>query len=322
MRNVHMDERIAGASMWPEICCALTYPWFMVGRVASKLQLPYAGAFAAAAFLLALPGYLAVLYAEATLERSNSVALSVLAPLGTVGLIGLVAWLRGRVRQTASIPGELKDDVVASLPCCPPCCGYQRELASMDRQLSPPPMTLQERARLAGIRRHEWTSGICGCSWGWEGDLPQFGCAVSCPFFVQYRVLHRLGRSSLPVLAGVFGLQLFPYLLLVISEGPARGSIALYIFARAMLFFNVASIAATMVLRSWVRRHYGIAGTPTDDACLSTLCPACTLAQMERETSLAPAQEGLAAEVAGAGKDGVGEESALSPASVSYAGAV
>lgn len=39
--NPHWNESISQNSIWPELYCALTSPWYMIGRVWSKLGLPY-----------------------------------------------------------------------------------------------------------------------------------------------------------------------------------------------------------------------------------------------------------------------------------------
>lgn len=228
--------------------------------------------------------------------------LAVLAVFCWLADIGVVVWLRGRVRAQSGIPGHVFDDALSMLPlmCCCPCQGYARELAVMDRQLTPGVIASPDAPR-AVTSRPRWTTTLCGCNPSLTGDCPQFNCAIMCPWFIQLRVLYRLGKGSLKRALGLIALQTLVPLVILAAVTFTHAGAGWQAFANLLIATNILGSIVSVYLRTSVRERYGIPGTISDDAILAVCCPACSLAQLERET--APALE-IAAAAGGAAAGG------------------
>ena len=246
------------SSMWPELCCAVQCPWYMLGRVYMKLGLPSPILFT---FAMAIVSFFSI--NTYRLQKSDGPAIIALTLLAAVTIILVTVWLRMRVRSQAGIPGSLRWDFCAVVPwmCALPCQGYPAELAAMDRQLSP---TFSDTQSTNFAPRNKWSTGLFECGLcTLTGTLPQFCCAANFPFFVQIRLLYRLGKGSLLSVISLAALQvLLPAILLIIAL--ATESITLIIVS-CLLYFYAVGLVVLVWLRSSVRERYHIVGTLPDD---------------------------------------------------------
>jgi len=300
--------------MLPEICCALSFPWWMAARVQARLKAsgsrsesPLLVAVVGALLLLpiyVLEGYVVDDAGQADIKKLKNVsaALWAFVALCLFAFGALIAVLRARVRVArGGPPGLTAADAAAACPTCPvaPCCGCAYELAAMDGQLatgpSAPPLTGAglPLAAPGGAPRPNWATGIFGCKpFELLGDLPRYLCAAQCPTFFTYQLFTRLQLSTLAFVGLALAQVALPGLLFVIGlaigkPSPGQPAVGPNLITAAAIFWyiNVFSIAATSWLRCTVRQRYSIPGSDGNDVILSLFCAPCVLAQLEREIS-------------------------------------
>lgn len=287
----------------PEICCALSFPWWMAARVQARLvaagsrsESPVLVAVVGALLLLpiyVLEGYAANDTAKATGTLVVPPAVWAFAALCLLAFGALIVVLRARVRAArGGPPAVTAADTAAACPTCPcvPCCGCAYELAAMDAQLatgaSAPPLTGAglPLAAPGGAPRPDWNTGVFGCQpFSLLGDLPRYLCAVQCPTFFTYQLFTRLQLSTFAFVGLALAQVALPFLLIVLGEINHQPSLTTA--AGIFWYLNVFSIAATAWLRCTVRQRYSIPGSDGNDALISLFCAPCVLAQLEREIS-------------------------------------
>ena len=260
LSSLHWNEaNPPHSSFWPELCCAVQCPWYMLGRVYTKLGLPSPVLFTLAMAVVSF--FSIVTYG---LDAAVGPAILALSFLPAATIIIVTVWLRMRVRSQAGIPGSIRWDFCAVVPwmCGLPCQGYTAELASMDRQLSP---TSSDTQSTTFSPRNKWSTGLFDCGLcTLTGALPQFCCAVSFPFFIEIRLLYRLGKGGLLSAIGLAALQvLLPAILFIIAL--ATHSITLFIVSAVLYISNALGLLVHAWMRSSVRERYSIAGTLSDD---------------------------------------------------------
>lgn len=299
--NPHWNEIRSSNSFWPELCCAMSCTWFMVGRVWRKANLPAPAVAAFIAAFINLPLLITESWLE-TLPPNTSVGkalivLIVVAILCNAVSIGMVVYLRYKTREILGISGNVATDCCVTFPwiCCLPFPfqGPALELASMDRALTPmnaPRRVTIPRTANGSAFGSQWGTTLWGCdAFNLNGDLPQYCCAWSCPTFYHVRLLYRIQVGSLLLFAALVALLVLPSAIVflvslgTITSDPQK-SYDLRQTAWALWVMNPTMILTTVYIRGVIRKRYEIHGTVTDDLCVTFFCQPCVLAQMDRET--------------------------------------
>jgi len=299
--NPNFNEFLSSNSFWPEICCAITCPCYMITRVWQKLKLPSPMLATLLSAAFALPLIIGEIWAQ-TLSPKDKVSSSfistiVIGGFTNMALVGVVIYLRKKTRESLGIRGTILSDFCITFPwtCCVsvPCQGPALELASMDRALTPMNALRNNpipRTATGTSVNSTWGTSLWGCDIkSFNGDLPQYCCAFSCPAFMHLRLLYRMKLNSNLVFGTIFALLVLPSLLFIIASGltfttSPQTSYDLRQTAWGLWFYNPTMILVTIYIRGIIRNHYNIHGTVTDDICVSVCCEPCVLAQMERET--------------------------------------
>jgi len=285
--NPHWAEDVANNSLWPELCCAWFCPWYMASRVWCKLGWTGAPLFTLLCFGLWAPANLDTMnFAVPTLNIPSLPAkLLPVAVACYIALIIVIIWLRGAARKQLGVPGSLASDACATVPwagCALPCVqGFAHELATMDRQLTPD--AVAPGAARAAQPRARWTPGSCDCSCTSNDNMPSYFCAQWCACFMQARIMWRIGFTDVKTkMALLFAVELIIPAVLIIAY-MFTGNMVLVTAAGIM--FQLPSALVNISLRSMVRHRYQLPGGCCGDCLCALLCTACSLAQLDHETS-------------------------------------
>lgn len=195
-----LDELASGNSAWPMMCCACMYPEYILARAATSTGLlSREAAYGGALFVFAL------LVTGTAMETSASPAIvtaGIFFQLMYIGgICGATFAMRRHMRALFSLPGSSVVDCLASIY---PCSVWG--LTVLNRQASPPPppgggesAPVDANAVNVAGSAGKWSTPLWGCL---PHDLHTFQCAAVTPWFMQLRLLVRLGTSS-PWLAAV-----------------------------------------------------------------------------------------------------------------------
>ncbi len=132
-----------------------------------------------------------------------------------------------------------------------------------------------------------WSTPLLGCAppWEFEGDCPICYCALTNSWWVQARLLKRLGRFSV---ADFFkwscGLLAVEYLPTVVDEAVVATTNPGLVAAGWLL--SIPSYVITCWARRTLKRQHGIEGGLVDDVCPVIFCYSCAMAQMDRELTV------------------------------------
>jgi len=232
-------------------------------------------------------------------------------------VVAAVAYLRGAFRAAAGGGGAAAADLLWSVPWlgvpiyCAPArvpqqCGWAYQLALMERARA-------ARGAASGYGRGEdaeaaapltgggggggpppppppggapgaWSTPLLGCApcWEFEGDCPICYCALTNSWWLQARLLKRLGSFPTAAFAKwAAGLCLMEYLPFAVDEavvGAASPGLAAVGWLLTLPSYAVACWA-----RRELKRAHGIEGGLADDVCPVVFCYPCAMAQMDRE---------------------------------------
>ena len=212
-------------------------------------------------------------------------------------IIGATFAMRRHMRTLFNLPTVI--DCLASIH---PCSVWG--LTVLDRQASPPPPPApvdSDAVNVAGTG--EWSTPLFGCV---PHDCHTYNCATVTPWFMQLRLLVRLGTSS-PwlVAAGLFVLYNFGMTAWSAnSSGTPQAARVLLSMAGALCLGAFFFVSVHTRIR--IRARYGVQGSALRDCAEVVCCHPCALAQMDRQTSdlaRAPLLSGHAKSPSGAAYD-------------------
>jgi Cys-rich protein (TIGR01571 family) len=134
-----------------------------------------------------------------------------------------------------------------------------------------------------------WSTPLLGCAppWEFEGDCPIFYCACTNSWWLQARLLKRLGRFPLAAFVQwALGLCLLEYAPVLVDEALVGAAGPGLVAAGWAL--SVPSYAVTCWTRRALKQAHGIEGGGcgrglVDDVCPVVFCYPCAMAQMDRE---------------------------------------
>lgn len=284
--NPHCWDALEGRSFWPEVWCGFLAPWYMISRVYKKLGYPYPLLVLLLAICVWIPSGSSLLWGSVSEVSEGKMAVPISAIVfGIVcqaALLAAICWLRNRVRVKYGLEGTICGDIASSCFCS--CF----ELASIDRQLDVSPSMPHDAVHTPNTsRRDRWSASLCGWDMSLLGKWPEFLCALTQPWFMQTRLLHRIGRYSLlrVVLLAVLEISV-PVTFLTLSAETESILLKVLFTALSGLFtsMNVVANAYGVWLRYTVREKIGIYGTVSDDCCVTICCSSCALVQMDQET--------------------------------------
>lgn len=254
-------------------------PWYMISRVYSKLGYPYP--------VLVMLAMLGVWTLSGTLIAWDStskqaatpgaIAFVVVALLCQLALLLATCWLHERVRAKHGIEGSRATDLISS------CCCSSVALASMDRQLD---ATVHEPTNIPTpniSRRDHWTISVCGWDKSLRGKWPEFCCAVVQPWFMQARMLHRIGRFSVLRVMLLVLLELMVSVSFVALSAFTEHTL-LKVLCAVLSSLNIVANAYSLWIRYTVRETLGIHGSLAEDCSILVCCSPCSLVQMDQET--------------------------------------
>ena len=162
------------------------------------------------------------------------------------------------------------------------------ELASIDRQLDVSPSTPHNAVYASNTsRRDRWSASLCGWDMSLLGKWPEFLCALTQPWFMQTRLLHRIGKYSLLCVVLLVVLEIsVPVTFIALSAHTDNIFLEILFAALSGLFtsMNLVANAYGVWLRYTVREKLGIYGTVSDYCCVTICCSSCALVQMDQET--------------------------------------
>ena len=265
------------------------------------------------------------------LQGGARVGLLAGAGVFALGFFAFTALVRGAFRDSRSLPGTLQEDCIQSTPwvLCLPCyanpaqrpqqCSPAFQLALMETALVAPGGSAPSADGASGGAKEEainpsparaaaarsamggpggpqprWSSDLfgCTCNQRCEGDVPLCACACAYGWWMQTRLMKRMGR--LPVsgsgndfckaAAFLFCMEGLPDLWDFISAAAnVAGAAADTVGALARL--------PVVLINWWVRRQvrdrYGIPeGFTGEDCLISCCCYPCAIAQQDRELTL------------------------------------
>ena len=332
----HASTFAPGSNFYIYLCCGALTPWFMLGRIGHKLGLPYAGSLSLSALAVSVLVY--ILYfvgsdPEVRVSGEGRAGLLVVATLLSLVLALLTGLLRCAFRGAHTLPGSYLADVAQSTPwvCCLPCyappasrpmqCSYAYQLALMESAQvaaaaaaaastsgATKGSNLSGSLSAASVQspspsgEGRWSSDLCGCTCNQrcEGDVPVCLCASAYGWWMQARLLQRLGRTGASSsfwkwAAGLCVLEALPdFWDFVATLTAAQGPLVLVL----SLLARVPVFCVNFALRRQVRERYRIAEAfACEDALVSCCCYPCSIAQQDREMSLrGEAEEGGAAQ--------------------------
>jgi Cys-rich protein (TIGR01571 family) len=278
-----LDELASGNSAWPMLCCACTYPEYILARAAmSTGLLSREAAFGGALFVFAL------LVTGTAMETSTSpaaVAAGIFFQLMYLAAIfGATFAMRRHMRALFSLPGSSVVDCLASIY---PCSVWG--LTVLDRQASPPPLPgggasapVDANAVNVAGSAGKWSTPLWGCL---PHDLHTFQCAAVTPWFMQLRLLVRLGTSS-PWLAAVGLFVLYDFGTTAWSANTKGSSQEVRVLlSMAGSLCLGAYLFVSVHTRARIRARYGVEGSTLRDVAEVVCCHPCALAQMDRQTT-------------------------------------
>lgn len=200
----------------------------------------------------------------------------------------------------------------------PPCWGLPSsapnqctpafQLAAMESALVPPGASCAAQGAYSGMSKeaapmlppqrtpanggNSWSTGIIGCTCTprCEGDIPLCCCSLAWAWWMQARLMQRMGWTSsddfsFSQLAGALlcleGLPVFWNIVATLSHATGSAFQVLYCVAAVpALLFNCW-------LRRQVRKRYNIPGSLVcEDMLVPTFCHPCSIAQLDREITL------------------------------------
>ena len=211
--------------------------------------------------------------------------------------------MRFAFRERNGLPGTFAEDLQLSTPwvACLPCyaapdgrpmqCSWPFQLALMDSAISgadkaaaPPPPPRGPPA--PGGER--WSSDLFGCTCTPEcgGSAPLLGCSFAYGWWMQTRIMKRVGRTPLAsfwgVACGLFVLEGLLDLVDFVIEAASLAGSALEVV------LNVAARVPITAINCWLRRtvreRYNIREDwPLQDLFISFCFYPCSIAQLDRE---------------------------------------
>lgn len=302
-----------GSDFWVYLSCGIFSPWFMIGRLAHRLNLPNAGWFSLGALFLTI---LSQILISSGIETKNVAA--IIFGLVFISLLCLcTSFVRKAYRVSKNIPGTWSEDVYYSTPLvfCLPLywctdrlemqCSNAMQLALMGVGTDSPPQIaspLEAEGGQTGQAKSggpgdilvqpspgKWSTDLfgCRCTKECEGDVVLCSCSIFWSWWMQTRIAKRIGKidSFAKVACILFSLESLPDIWSLIADaahliGTTAEGVITFISYIPMTAFNYW-------LRLKVRERYSIQENfPCEDFLVSIFCYPCAIAQEDREITI------------------------------------
>jgi len=309
-----------GSNFYIYLCCGYSWPWFMVGRIGNKLSLPNASFLAFCALLCSVGSVVCFSFGSAAqlpLTPGQRAGLIIGWAVLTGALCFLVSLVRGSFRAAYNVPGTPGEDLCQSTPWvfCLPCYerpyvrpmqyGFPFQLALMETKVAQATVEAQQGSGAAkgGAlpaaatpppqvyvpgRDSKWSSDLfdCTCNSQCEGNCPVLCCSFLYGWWMQTRLLQRIGKIQSHQFwqwgCGLGFLEGLPDIVDAIgSLANAAGTLTLDVVG---ILAQIPIIAVNFWLRKLVRERYNIEESFCCQDCLvATFCYPCSIAQIDRE---------------------------------------